>query len=153
MRSSRDMEALRPDVAANCRIWHRRCQAAGLRVLVTNTVRDGAYQEYLYQQGRTRPGAMIRAGKLPPLMPPAEPGEEEEDPMDVKEFSRLWREMRQGLQDNDSSAYSAEARQWAVKRGLVAGGGEENYMWEDVMTREQMVTVLYRFARQAGLLD
>lgn len=227
MRNSRDMEALRPDVAANCRVWHRRCQAAGLRVLVTNTVRDDAYQEYLYQQGRTRPGAivtngrvptfhseraglawdfcknvpgqeysdpdffsraaaiakemgfswggdwrgfpdrphiqwdcggqwtsaMIRAGKLPPLMPPAKPGEEEEDPMDVKEFSRLWREMRQGLQDNDSSAYSAEARQWAVKRGLVAGGGEENYMWEDVMTREQMVTVLYRFARQAGLLD
>ena len=29
--------------------------------------------------------------------------------------------------------------------------GEPNYMWEDVLTREQLVTVLYRFAKKAGL--
>ena len=26
-------------------------------------------------------------------------------------------------------------------------------MWEDMMTREQLVTVLYRFAQLAGLLE
>ena len=29
--------------------------------------------------------------------------------------------------------------------------GTPNYMWEDVLTREQLVTVLYRFAKKAGL--
>lgn len=225
MLSSRDIGLLRPDVAANCRIWRARCRAAGLNVLITSTVRDAACQEYLYQQGRTRPGpivtngrvptfhsdraglawdfcrnvpgqeysdpdffrraadiakdmgfswggdwrsfpdrphiqwdqggrwtnAMVRAGSLPPAMPLYRTDEEEET-MDVKQFEALWQEMRQDLQDNDSSAYSAQARQWAVDTGLIAGGGGANYMWQDIMTREQMVTVLYRFAGLAGLL-
>ena len=44
MLDSRDISLLRPDVAANCRIWLDRCRAAGLNVLVTNTVRDKEYQ-------------------------------------------------------------------------------------------------------------
>ena len=77
---------------------------------------------------------------------------EEDDDMDVSRFKELWREMRKELQDNDSSAWSAEAREWAISSGLVQGGGAEsaNYMWEDVMTREQMVTLLYRFAQMLG---
>lgn len=230
MLNSRDVSLLRPDVAANCRIWQERCRAAGLNVLITNTVRDREYQEYLYQQGRTRPGgivtngrvptfhsdkaglawdfcknvkgheyddsdffrraadvakemgftwggdwrsfpdsphiqwdqhgkwtsAMILAGKLPPEMPlyHREPKEDEE--MDAAKFKELWQEMRRELQNNDSSAYSQEARTWAVESGLMLGSGDgkdgqPNYMWGDVMTREQLVTVLYRFARKAGL--
>ena len=74
--------------------------------------------------------------------------------MDVKKFKELWLEMREELQDNDSSEYSAEAREWAVRTGLVTGGDADTFngMWEDVLTREQMVTVLYRFAKMAGLL-
>lgn len=81
--------------------------------------------------------------------------DEEDDDMDVNRFRELWTEMRGGLQDNDSGAYSAEARAWAVETGLVQGGapdakGNPNYMWEDVLTREQFVTVLYRFAKAMG---
>ena len=67
----------------------------------------------------------------------------------------ILREARATLQDNDSSAYSEEARQWAVDTGLVAGGSEDTFngMWEDVLTREQLVTVLYRFAKLAGLIS
>ena len=47
------------------------------------------------------------------------------------------------------------ARQWATEKGIVLGGtledGEPNYMWQDMMTREQFVTVLFRFAKLAGL--
>lgn len=77
---------------------------------------------------------------------------EDEDDMDVARFKELWLEMRKELQDNDSSAYSAEARQWAVDNGIVAGGSttEFNGMWEDVLTREQMVTLLFRFAKLMG---
>lgn len=65
MLNSRDVNLLRPDVAANCRVWQARCRAAGLNVLITNTVRDREYQEYLYQQGRTRPGGIVTNGRVP----------------------------------------------------------------------------------------
>ena len=76
--------------------------------------------------------------------------------MDKETFKSLWMEMRKELQDNDASNYSKDAREWAVRTGIVQGGtpgadGEPNYLWEDVMTREQLVTVLYRFAVKTGL--
>lgn len=77
----------------------------------------------------------------------------EDEEMDLEKFKELWREMRKELQDNDASAYSEEARRWAVENGIVQGGsaGEFNGMWEDMMTREQLVTVLFRFAKLVGL--
>ena len=33
-----------------------------------------------------------------------------------------------------------------------SSSGEFNGMWEDMMTREQLVTVLYRFAKKFGLV-
>lgn len=76
----------------------------------------------------------------------------EDDDMDVKRFKELWLEMRKELQDNDASQYSEQARQWAVNNGLIAGNSatEFNGMWQDMMTREQFVTVLYRFAQMMG---
>lgn len=65
MLNSRDIDRLRPDVAANCRKWLELCKDAGLNVLVTQTVRDKEYQEYLYAQGRTRPGDIVTNGKVP----------------------------------------------------------------------------------------
>lgn len=81
--------------------------------------------------------------------------EMEDDDMDVARFKELWGEMRKELQDNDSGKWSEEARQWAISTGLIAGNGTEvngepNYMWADVLTREQFVTVLYRFAKLMG---
>ena len=75
--------------------------------------------------------------------------------MDVKRFKELWTEMRKDLQDNDSNAYSAEARKWATDNGLISGSGttangEPNCMWEDFLTREQFVTVLYRWTKMMG---
>lgn len=80
---------------------------------------------------------------------------EEDDDVDVNRFRELWMEMRAEFQDNDKSEYSEQARAWAKETGLVKGGaplpdGKPNYMWEDVMTREQFVTVLYRFAQMMG---
>lgn len=72
--------------------------------------------------------------------------------MTVQEFEALWKEMRKKLQDNDSATWSKEARDWAIKKGLVQGGssGAANYMWEDVLTREQLVMMFYRFAKIIG---
>lgn len=81
--------------------------------------------------------------------------EKEDEDMDVGRFKELWAEMRKELQDNDAGAYSAEARKWATTTGLIAGNGTEingepNCMWQDLLTREQFVTVLYRFAQMMG---
>ena len=76
--------------------------------------------------------------------------EMEEDDMTVARFKELWTEMRKEIQDNDAGQWSKEAREWAVASGLIQGSGttkegEPNAMWEDLLTREQLVTVLYRF--------
>lgn len=76
----------------------------------------------------------------------------EEEDMDVNRFKELWYEMREELQDNDASNWSKEARDWAVETGLVQGStnGEFNGSWEDLLTREQLVTILYRFSKLQG---
>lgn len=79
----------------------------------------------------------------------------EDDDMDLAKFKEFYGQMRKELQDNDSSAYSKEAREWAISNGLIAGNGtqingEPNYMWADILTREQFVTVLHRFAQMMG---
>ena len=97
----------------------------------------------------------IYAGELPKEVQEILNGETEDDDMDVTRFKELWGEMRKELQDNDASAYSAEAREWATKNGLIAGNGttvngEPNCMWGDILTREQFVTVLYRWTQMMG---
>lgn len=81
-----------------------------------------------------------------------EMNKKEEEDMDVNRFKELWYEMREELQDNDASSWSKEARDWAVKTGLVQGASnsEFNGSWEDLLTREQLVTILYRFAKLMG---
>ena len=79
----------------------------------------------------------------------------EDENMDAKRFKELWLEMRRELQDNDAGEWSEAARAWAVESGLIVGGGTEingepNYMWADSLSREQLITVLYRFARMIG---
>lgn len=81
--------------------------------------------------------------------------EMEDEEMTGEKFAELWNEMRKGLQDNDCGTWSAQARQWAIANGLIAGNGttvngEPNYMWADMLTREQLVSVLYRFANMMG---
>ena len=49
------------------------------------------------------------------------------------------------------SSGSAALEMPAVGEGGTLEDGEPNYMWQDMLTREQFVTVLYRFAKLAGL--
>lgn len=93
-----------------------------------------------------------RMGDLAARVTAALTPEPKED-ADLEAFKKLWYAFRKELQDNDASAYSKEAREWAVQKGIVNGGSSDafNGMWEDVLTREQMVTIMYRFAKLAGL--
>ena len=59
MLNSRDITLLREDVRKNLELFLEKCKDEGLNVLITQTLRDDEYQNYLYQQGRTRPGSII----------------------------------------------------------------------------------------------
>lgn len=92
------------------------------------------------------------AASMPQQMQPAPAGF---TPEEYAKFREMWYQFRKGLQDNDASEYSAAARAWAISNGIVNGGGKLpdgslNYMWEDLPTREQLITVLYRFAQAIG---
>jgi len=63
MLNSRDINALRPDVAANAMLWIAECKANGLDIEISNTVRDNEYQAYLYASGRTREGSIVTNAK------------------------------------------------------------------------------------------
>lgn len=68
------------------------------------------------------------------------------------DFAELFAELRKALQNNKCSEYSLAARNWAISNGLIVGNGtlengKPNYMWQDFITREQMVTVLHRFVQ------
>jgi len=81
--------------------------------------------------------------------------ETEDDDMDAAKFKEMWLEMRKELQDNDAGQWSEAARAWAISNGLINGNGstvdgEPNCMWADILTREQFITVLYRFAQIMG---
>ncbi len=87
-------------------------------------------------------------------------GREQEDDMDQEKFNQMFKTAmeayRKGLQDNDSGEWSKEAREFAISSGLFAGSGstpdgQPNYMWEDLLTREQVAQLFYRFAQRNGL--
>ena len=67
----------------------------------------------------------------------------------LAEFEALLRAHEKALEDNDAGAWSKEAREWAIREGIVNGigtlpDGTTNYAWEAHVTREQLVTMLYR---------
>lgn len=93
-------------------------------------------------------------GKLPYV----DYSEEDED-MDQDKFNQMFatamQQYRQSLQNNDCGAWSEAARRFAIENGIFAGGGtgadgQPNYMWQDLLTREQAAQILYRFAQKFG---
>lgn len=87
--------------------------------------------------------------------------EEEVEDMDQAKFNEMFKvamaAYRAELQDNDCGVWSEPGRQFAINNGIMVGGnslpdGSPNYMWQDLITREQVAVVLYRMAVQLGLV-
>lgn len=76
--------------------------------------------------------------------------EEEEDDMTDERFAELMANYRKKLQDNDAGSWSEADRNWCINKGLIQGSGNDNYMWADFLTREQMAALLHRFAKMIG---
>lgn len=214
MRHSRDIDDLRADVAANCRALIALAEREGLRVLVTETVRDSEYQKMLAKKGYaaagavtpsfhadhaglafdicknekghayddpvffarmgelgkrvgfswggdwrsfpdrphfqwdadgTYTGAMVRARRYPPPMPRFE-----EEEMTQQEFNERMEAYLKALAQRAPADWSAEARAWAEKTGLIAGDETGNKQYRGFLTREQFAVLLHRYARLTG---
>lgn len=52
--NSRDIKDLRPDVAANCRVFLDLCKQQGLQVMIAGTVRDAEYQLDRFNKGYSK---------------------------------------------------------------------------------------------------
>jgi len=66
MINSRDILELHPTLQRGATELIRRARAIGLPVGISSTYRDAEYQDYLYEQGRSRPGTIVtnaRAGE------------------------------------------------------------------------------------------
>lgn len=78
---------------------------------------------------------------------------EDDEDMTLDTFKKLMNEYRAELRDNDCGDWSKAAREWATSTGLFAGGnplpdGSPNYMWADMLTREQAAQLFYTFAKK-----
>ena len=102
---------------------------------------------------RTRSKMLVRAYIRPFT-------EKKEDDMTQEQFNQMFKTAmdgyRQELRDNDCGKWSREAREYAVSSGLFAGSGtapdgQPNFMWEDLLTREQVAQLFFRFAQKNGL--
>jgi peptidoglycan L-alanyl-D-glutamate endopeptidase CwlK len=60
---SRSLDDLRPEIRALVDPWLSDCQAQGIYVLVTSTLRSNEDQAVLYAQGRTTPGNIVTNAK------------------------------------------------------------------------------------------
>ena len=214
MRHSRDIDDLRADVAANCRVLLALAEKQGLRALVTETVRDAEYQRMLAEKGYAAKGAvvpsfhanhaglafdickneagheyddpaffvkmgnlgkkvgfswggdwrsfpdrphfqwdaggtytsaMVRARHYPPPMPRFE-----EEEMTQQEFNERMEAYLKALAQRDPADWSAEARAWAEKTGLIAGDETGNKQYRSFLTREQLAVLLHRYAKMTG---
>ena len=83
-----------------------------------------------------------------------------EEDMNQEKFNQMFteamRQYRQELRDNDSGEWSKAAREFVINQGIFSGSGttpegEPNYMWEDLLTREQAAQLLYAFAQKFSL--
>jgi peptidoglycan L-alanyl-D-glutamate endopeptidase CwlK len=63
MINSRDINDLKPEVAALCRQFIALCAKNGIDVIITSTYRDYASQDALYAQGRSKPGNIVTNAK------------------------------------------------------------------------------------------
>ena len=55
-----------------------------------------------------------------------------------------------GFRDVRDGAWYADAVRWAAVEGIVRGYGDGRFAPDDTVSREQMVTVLYRYAKYKG---
>lgn len=100
---------------------------------------------FQWDAGGTYTSAMVRARRYPPPMPRFE-----EEEMTQQEFNERMEAYLKALAQRDPADWSAEARAWAEKTGLIAGDETGNKQYRSFLTREQLAVLLHRYAKLTG---
>lgn len=72
---------------------------------------------------------------------------EEEEEVTQEQFNTMMNTWINEQAKKDASSYSAEARTWAEKNGLISGNSSGQKMYKKQITREEFIVVLYRFVQ------
>ena len=95
---------------------------------------------FQWDAGGLYSSAMVRAGRYPPPMPRFS----EEETMTQEQFNALMEGYWRSLAQREPADWSAEARAWAEKNGLIVGDGNGNKQYKSFVTREQLAVFLKR---------
>lgn len=97
--------------------------------------------QYLYErQGQIAQTVTNRLNNITTVI-----GEEEE--VTQEQFNSMMNTWINEQAKKDASSYSAEARTWAEKNGLISGNSSGQKMYKKQITREEFIVVLYRFVQ------
>ena len=58
-KANRDIKSLQPIAQKACELFLNECKKRNIPIFITETHRSQARQDYLYEQGRTRPGKIV----------------------------------------------------------------------------------------------
>lgn len=97
---------------------------------------------FQWDDGKRYTSAMIRAGKYPPAMPRFT----KEEAMTQERFDAMMEEYWRRLAEKEPSAWSAQARAWAEKNGLIEGNENGERQYGAFVTREQLAVFMKRLA-------
>jgi len=68
----------------------------------------------------------------------------EEDVVTYTDFKKFMEQYEAEKKKELPGSWSEEDRAWAITKGFIKGDGNGNYMWQDGVTREQLVAILHR---------
>lgn len=71
--------------------------------------------------------------------------------MTQETFNEMMNNYLTELAEKNPNTYSTDARAWAEKNGYIKGDEKGRKMYKKFMTREEMITVLYRILKDKSL--
>lgn len=128
------------------------CGAGALRTLCRGRTLPGiseAMEMYNKAGGKVLAGLVRRRKAEQELFNTPVAAESEED-MDKDTFAKYMDEYLADLEDKLPANWSASERRWAEKTGLVKGDDKGRKKYKAFPTREELVIILYRFAKWLG---
>ena len=127
MINSRDPNLLTDEAYAKFVVWKAQCASCGLTVKITSTLRDQEMQDYLYEQGRSRPGNIVTWTRNSRHLPYGETGKSIAwDFVIIDTDSHLVWDVKADVNDNQKPDY-LEAAEIARNLGLKPGADFKDY--------------------------
>ena len=96
--------------------------------------------------------ALMNSNAIIPTTPTIKPEIEEEDEMTQEQFNTMMNTWIAEQAKKAPGDWSAEAREWGERNGLINGDTSGNKMYKKMLTREEFISVLYR-ALHRNIID